>query len=113
MELGGMFPLKLDMEYEVQKITDDGVTSKLSGTLDTAEGATMQIGPGMEASLQMNGTQEGTLTYDRDTGWITAMKMKQQIDGKLQMPNPSDPNGPTMELPMRVNTVVTVESLDD
>ncbi|MEM1097441.1 MAG: DUF6263 family protein [Planctomycetota bacterium] len=111
-ELGGMMPLSISSELTLTDSDAQTATVEIAGSMKTPDGAAMTIGPGMEAEMKMDGGQNGTVVFNRDTGWADAMEMTQSFEGQLTMPNPTDPNGPEMTIPMKVDIDLTLETLD-
>ncbi|MEM7576681.1 MAG: DUF6263 family protein [Planctomycetota bacterium] len=112
LEIGGMMPMLADSTYELKDVSGNQATVDVNGILETTDDAAMAVGPGMEAEMQMQGTQDGQLTYNLDTGWIEAIQLQQTIDGELTMANPGNPEGPPMVIPMKVSSTIQVELID-
>lgn len=112
MELGGMMPLVVEATYNLAESDGDSATTNMSGTLKTGDDAMMEVAPGMEAEMVMDGQQDGTVVFDLETGWVRSMNVEQTIKGELTMMNPGNPGGPPMVIPMNITSTIELETLE-
>ncbi|MEM1444704.1 MAG: DUF6263 family protein [Planctomycetota bacterium] len=112
MDIGGMVPMSVDSTYTLDGVAGNEATASVQGTLDTLDDAMMPIAPGMEAEMQMHGTQEGTVVFALDTGWVQSMNLTQDIEGELTVPNPGNPGGPPMVIPMQMDSTISLEMME-
>ncbi|MEM8783760.1 MAG: DUF6263 family protein [Planctomycetota bacterium] len=110
--VGGVVPMKADTTYTLLAAEGVTATTAVTGTLETTEDATMPLGPGMEADMAMEGTQEGTVVFALDSGWVRSMNLEQDIEGELTMANPQNPGGPPITIPMQIETTIAVEMIE-
>ncbi|CAN0459865.1 unnamed protein product [Ectocarpus fasciculatus] len=107
-----MMPMVVEATYTLADSDADTATTNMAGTLKTTDDAFMAMGPGMEAEMVMDGEQEGTVVFDLDSGWVQSMNVEQSIEGELTMPNPGNPGGPPMVIPMEITSTIELVTLD-
>ncbi|MFW5699142.1 MAG: DUF6263 family protein [Planctomycetota bacterium] len=99
VEMG--FPIQVSSEYVLQEYDTDLAQATLSSGMTAAEGE-MQMGP-MTVTPDLTGTQTGTVTIDRMTGWPVKLELVQNVEGSLHM----QAQGQRMEIPMKVHMTMS------
>lgn len=112
LELGGMMPMAVTTDMTLTDADDATATVEMTGSMKTTDDAMMNVGPGMEADMSMQGEQSGTVVFGRDKGWVRGMEMSQNIEGQLEMANPGNPQGPPMLIPMKVTIDMELETVE-
>ena len=87
-ELSGEYPLEMEMTYEVEKVEADKVFLNVDGKISSVDGGEVAGGMG---SLEMEGTQGGTLEIDRKTGMVQRADFTQDVSGEVTTMGMSSP----------------------
>jgi hypothetical protein len=107
LKVKGMVEMESQNQTEVTDVTAESVTVKYTGEMASPENAEPTLVNGMSAKYAISGTFEGTATIDLKTGWVIKSSASQAMKGNVEiLPNAQVPNG--MQIPMTVNTTVTV-----
>lgn len=77
----GQLPLMIKTTYTVVSVSESDVVLDVTGEIvvDPAAGQ-------MAAMLEMTGTQTGSMTVDRATGWLKSQEGTLTVDGSMNMP---------------------------
>lgn len=78
---GGQLPLLIKTTYTVVSVSDSEVVLDVTGEIIVDPSA----GP-MASMMEMSGTQTGSMTVDRATGWIKTQEGSLTVDGSMNMP---------------------------
>jgi hypothetical protein len=104
-------PTKADVQtvYQLTDITPDFYLIHGDGTLATDKNAKPGEINGMPMKYDLNGSLLTDIKVDRNTGWISEVKLKQVMKGSIEIQdNPKLPGG--MTIPMTFNTdVITTD----
>lgn len=120
-------PVKIGDSWEIQQYTSTGLPLILTNTFTLKEinnglatisvKGDMKIDPanakttlqGMNATYFMEGTREGELQVEVETGWMKSGNLNDNIYGSISIePGPQMPEG--MTIPMEMNNETTVTS---
>lgn len=97
MEVSSELPMKLQMTYEVKEIEEKQVFLNVDGEISAKES---EIAEGM-GSVEMEGTQSGTLVVERSTGMVKEADFSQDISGSVKTMG--------MTTPMEIRSKIIVE----
>jgi Family of unknown function (DUF6263) len=104
-------PTKADVQtvYQLTDITPDLYLIHGDGTLATDKNAKPGEINGMPMKYDLNGSLLTDIKVDRNTGWISEVKLKQVMKGSIEIQaNPQLPGG--MIIPMTFNTdIITTD----
>ncbi len=77
--------LTLTTTYKVAETLPDKVRFNIKATLSTASKVTPIETGTTKIRYQLNGTQTGTITVDKNTGWIISSSIRQELQGTMTM----------------------------
>ena len=106
-ELGVPFPMRIDTTYRLESVQPGTVTVATDGQVKPGQGEGMKVGNGGEMKVKLDGTQGGTTTLDRATGWATAVDLTQDMEGEMTMTPPAG-QGQSMTIPMKIKGTITI-----
>lgn len=98
-----MSDMTVNTEFTLTEVTDDSVTVRISSSLETPVDAPPVEMGFAQMKYNLNGSQQGTITLDRDSGWATRTSIEHIMDGKLEA------EGQGYAIPMSISgTIQTV-----
>jgi hypothetical protein len=77
------FTTDSDIKMTLKSVDGKAVTMDVDGIISTPEGYEMEMN-GMKAKASLKGTQKGTTTIDKNTGWIISSKSEQSFSGDIE-----------------------------
>lgn len=105
-KLEGAMTAHINSVYQLMDITPQSYVIHGTSTLATDNAAGYRTISNMPMKYNMKGTMTSDVLVDKATGWISSSKMKQNIDGTVEIKdNPQVPGGLTF--PMTVTTETT------
>lgn len=105
-KLEGAMAAQITSVYQLMDITPQSYIIHGSSTLATDNTAGYKTISNMPMKYNMKGTMTSDVVVDKATGWISSSKMKQTIDGTVEIKdNPQVPGGLTF--PMTVTSETT------
>jgi hypothetical protein len=112
MEITSMMPLDLKVTWTLEGVTSNGYKLGVAGEMVTPSDAKPRAMGMIPMQMRLSGTQSGTITLDRETGWAKSGALKQLINGTL---SPEPAAGMPAEMqgaswPMTVKSDITIES---
>ncbi|MFY9153737.1 MAG: DUF6263 family protein [Prolixibacteraceae bacterium] len=96
--------LETKMDFEVASIGKDQVLLNVNSNIKIDSPIEKN---GMKIQLNMNGSQNGTMTIDSNDGWIKSSELTQKFDLDMKMKNPQ--TGEDMQIPMSVNSLISIQ----
>jgi len=96
----GFLNLEVAGTYTLQARSDGMSTIEVTSTIKAKPGAALPGAGMMDVTINMNGTQKGTLVISEDSGWIKEGTITQNISGYIEMVNPA--TNETISMPMSV-----------
>lgn len=110
-----MADMDLETRYTVMGMEGNRVKLDVQSTLSTPENAAPVDMGMMKLRYQLNGTQNGTMTLDKQTGWVMESTIHHTLDGSMESivdPEPENamaPGGQGIVIPLQVTgkTVMT------
>ena len=89
----------LQTSYKLVDITNDNYVIHGEGTIVTDNNADAISLNGLPIKYHLAGTMVSDITSDKNTGWVTGLKLRQTMKGDFEiMDNPSVPGGATIPL---------------
>ncbi|GAT62455.1 DUF6263 family protein [Paludibacter jiangxiensis] len=105
-------PINLDLtvNYELASIEGNALNLNVTSTFNAAKQMEQM---GAKVDMQIDGTQNGTMTVDATDGWLRAQNLDQNIKMIMKMKNPQSGEEMNMpiELKMNIETRVVKKSL--
>ncbi len=111
VHVSGIVPIDMSVDYKLTDTTVSTATAAMTGEVSTPDDAAMEVMPGVALQLDLDGTIEGLITYDRATGWVKSMESQQTIQGSMVTPDMGQ--GQPMTIPMAVDTTIRLEELPE
>ncbi|AYL97186.1 DUF6263 family protein [Mucilaginibacter celer] len=107
-KLEGAMTAQINSVYQLMDITAQSYIIHGNATLATDNNADYKIISSMPMKYNMKGTMISDVVVDKATGWITSSKMKQTIDGTVQIKdNDRLPGGLTFPMTITNETTST------
>jgi hypothetical protein len=88
--------MKVENTYKLLSVKDNTAHIEVKSKISNG-GGSMEA-QGMPIKIELNGTSDGTMDVDVTTGFMTASKMKQDIDGTMSMSGMKAPVKMIMEI---------------
>ncbi len=105
-------PMNLDLtvNYELASIEGNTLNMNVTSTFNAAKQIEQM---GVKADMQIDGTQNGTMTVDATDGWLRTQNIDQSIKMIMKMKNPQSGEEMNMpiELKLAIETKVVKKSL--
>ncbi len=111
VDLKGFAPLNVNVEYTLTAADGQTATADINGKLATKPDAKMEVMPNVHMGMQLDGTQKGSCVFNLANGWVESMEINQTLKGSITTPEGQGPNGESIEMPMAIDTTVTIKSL--
>lgn len=106
--LEGTIKANSHMTYRLTDISNDAYQIHGDGTTVTDKNAKPMQLNGLLITYNLNGTTTADIKADRKTGWMSEIKLTQQMKGDMQIPDgPSVPGGMNIPMTFTINTSVT------
>lgn len=96
-----MFAMTMDNTFKLISVNDGKAHIEMESKI-TGDAVNNPQMPGM--TMELNGTQKGTMDLEVSTGMITDSKLKQEIKGKMSM----DQGGQKIEVPMDIKSDIHI-----
>ena len=96
----GVFNLEVTSTYTLQARSEGISTIEVSSAIKMKPGAAFPGADVMDVTVNMNGTQKGTLFISEDSGWIKQGTITQNVSGYIEMVNPA--TNETISMPISV-----------
>ena len=78
-----MFPIEEDNTWTLKSVDDKSATIEVTSIIrPSGEDTTVDM-MGTQVNVKMEGTQSGTATIDRDSGWTLSSTIYQNVDGTM------------------------------
>lgn len=104
-----MFTLDSNINFEIVEETVDSYILKYASEISSDPNAPLQNINGMQGKILLNGTEEGIITVNKNTGWVSNSKGERLIKGTLDLqPNEQLPSG--MQVPMTISGLTEVSN---
>lgn len=108
-EVSAGFPLVINATYTVKEIRDDVVILDVKSDIETGKMDKPMQMQGMEMMYKLSGTQNGTMTVDRKTGWVLSASIDQDVSGNVDLlPNAQVPDGMSWPISIKSTNSTTI-----
>lgn len=104
-KMGAPVNMEVKMDYELLSESGNDVNLKVNSNIN---GDTKIEQMGMSMNMNIDGTQDGTMTIDTKDGWLRSSELTQDLKMIMKMKNPQ--NGEDMELPIALKSVVSIKA---
>jgi hypothetical protein len=111
IEITQMVPLKLDNTWVLKEVSGDTATLEVASLVSSIEGKTTTNMAGAEFNVHLEGAQSGTTTIDRETGWVIASSVHQNLDGAMVLPA-TEGQQAGLSVPIGIRSTVTLGPVD-
>jgi hypothetical protein len=100
-QLTSVMNLDLTVNYELASIVDNVLNMNVNSTFSAAKQMEQM---GVKADMQIDGTQNGTMTVDATDGWLRTQHLDQNIKMIMKMKNPQ--SGEDMNMPIEMKLLI-------
>jgi len=103
-----MITLNSQREFTLESIEGNVARVKSKTVISTPENSPTVKQQGIEMSYNLDGSQEGMILVDLNTGWILEANIVQDMSGEAKT-KPNDQIPMEMTIPMKIKSVIVVE----
>ncbi|MCF8302247.1 MAG: hypothetical protein K9I94_03150 [Bacteroidales bacterium] len=102
------FEFTLNSTYTLKSIEGDKVTVEINSELSTGENGSSFYQGGNQMTAQVDGTQNGTMIIDRETGLIMEANMEQDMTGEMVLEQAEQ----SFSIPMQLETSIAITTAE-
>ena len=113
IDLSQTFPMSIDVTWTLKEVTDDTVLLDVDSTVSSPEDPADTSMGVIPFNVQLEGTQVGTVTLNRESGWIRKGETTQDVNGTMS-PSPQAGLPPEMQgvsWPIIIKSEITIREL--
>ncbi len=94
-------PMNIATKFTLKDVKNNIAKLDLASTITPGKGGMQMMG--MTIETELNGTQQGTMDVEMETGMVLATDLKQNISGNMKAMG--------QEIPMKVQTTITLKAM--